>query len=122
VPQLTRLVGGIDRDEDRADARGRVLDDDPLEPVRRPDADAVARPDAVGDQRTGRPVDLAPELGVRRAIALVADHQRLAFGETGDGPAQRRADRLVEEGDVGLAASVGQMHRSTIPSRRRRRH
>ena len=42
VFQFDRLVGGIDVDQDRADAGRRVLEDDPLEAVGRPHADAVA--------------------------------------------------------------------------------
>ena len=72
VAQLGRLVGRVDRHEDRADARRGVLDDDPLVPVRRPDADAVADVRRRRDQRAGGTVDLAPQLGVGRAVALVA--------------------------------------------------
>ena len=55
VLQLGGLVGGVDVDEDGADAGGGVLDDDPLEAIGRPDADAVARRDAQGQQAAGGP-------------------------------------------------------------------
>ena len=63
VLQLAGLVGGVDVDEDRADAGGGVLDDDPLEAVGRPDADAVAVPDAEGEQAAGESRGRSPELG-----------------------------------------------------------
>ena len=44
IPQLGRLVCGVDVDEDGADARGGELREDPLEPIRRPDANTVALP------------------------------------------------------------------------------
>ena len=42
VLELGRLVGRVDVDEDRADPRRRVLQDDPLEAIGRPDADPIA--------------------------------------------------------------------------------
>ena len=65
VLELGGLVGRVDRDEDRADSRGRELQDEPLVAVRRPDPDAVAPAHAVGDQRAGRQPDLLPELADR---------------------------------------------------------
>ena len=53
VFQLVGLVGGIDVDQDGADARRGVLDDDPLVAVGGPDADAVARLHAEGQQVRG---------------------------------------------------------------------
>ena len=56
-------------------------------------------------------VDLLPELGVGRAVVLVADDERLTLAEALDGPAQVRADRLVEERDVDRPAGVSARHR-----------
>ena len=57
VLQLVAAVRRVDVDEDRADLRGGVLDEDPLGTVRRPDADAIALRDphrAAAPRRPGR--------------------------------------------------------------------
>ena len=100
VLQLGRLVGGVDRDEDRADAGGRELRHDPLVAVRRPDPDAVALAHAARQQRARRPVDLLPQLGVGRAVALVGHDERFPVREALGGLAQVLADRLLEQRDV----------------------
>ena len=82
VGELARLVGRVDRDEDRADARGRELRHDPLVAVGRPDADALTHADAVREQCARRDVDLIPELVVGRAVALVGDDECLALGRS----------------------------------------
>ena len=70
VLQLGGLVGGVDVDEDGADAGGGVLDDDPLLAVGRPDADAVARRHAEGEEAAGGLRDRIPQLAVGGAIVL----------------------------------------------------
>jgi hypothetical protein len=50
VLELARAVRRVDVDEDEADARRRELRDQPLVPVRRPDADAVAAAKAEREQ------------------------------------------------------------------------
>ena len=50
VLQLGGLVGGVDVDQDGANARSGVLEHDPLIAIGRPDADAVALLDAVREQ------------------------------------------------------------------------
>ena len=71
VAHLLRAIGGVHVDEDRADARGRELDHGPLGAVLRPDADAVAAPDAEAEQRECDALDLARELRVGPADRLV---------------------------------------------------
>ena len=95
--QLGGLVGRIDVDQDRADPRGRVLDDHPLVAVGRPDADAVALADAVRQQ---------PARGARGLRPTAAGRSRGSPGggppaprgrRTLDGPAQVLADGLAEQ-------------------------
>ena len=107
VLQLPRLVGGVHVDENRADARGGVLDDDPLEAVGRPDADPVAALDPPPEERLGEGGGGVPELAVRGPEALRRDHQRLAAAATFDGAAQVLADGLAEQGHGAGAVRVG---------------
>ena len=53
VLELGRAIRRIDVDQDEADPRRRELGDEPLVPVRRPDADAVAAPQAEREQARG---------------------------------------------------------------------
>ena len=112
VLELGGLVRRVDRDEDRADSRGRELQDEPLVAARRPDPDAVAVLHAVCDQRTGGEPDLLPQLAVGGAVALVADDQRLAVREAPDRAAQVRSDRLLQQRDVSRSALVGERARA----------
>ena len=97
MAQLHGLVGGIDVHQDGADARGRVLRDDPLEPIRRPDADAIARLDADGQECPRDLGRLAPQLPIGGAVALRADHERVVIGHTLHRARQIRADGLAEQ-------------------------
>jgi hypothetical protein len=106
VLQLGRLVGRVDGHEDRADARGGVLGDDPLVAVGRPDADAIARPHAAGEQAAGGERHLVPQLAIGRAVALLAYHQRLAVTEALHGAAQTLADGQLQQRDVAGAGGV----------------
>ena len=118
VLELGRLVGGIDVDEDGAGPRGGVLDDDPLEAVRRPDADAVALLDPAREQAARREVDELPELGVGGAEPLLGADERLALGEALDGAPQAGADRLLEQRRV----RSGRAHRTVQARSRDLRH
>ena len=106
VLQLARLVGRVDGHEDRADARGGVLDDEPLVAVGRPDADAIARAHPAGQQSAGGQRHLVPQLAIRGPVALLAHHQRLALAEALDGAAQALADGQLQEGSVARAGGV----------------
>jgi hypothetical protein len=106
VLELTCLVGRVDVDEDRADARGGVLRDHPLVAVRRPDPDAVALRDAACQEAASGAVDVVPEPRPRRAVAVPAVDERLSLGETTNGLTQALADGLVEKRRVGRAAGV----------------
>jgi hypothetical protein len=55
----TRPVGRVDVDQDGADARRGQLQQQPLDVVGRPDADAVALAEADAEQAARKPVDLA---------------------------------------------------------------
>ncbi len=78
VFQLVGLVGGVDVDEDGADAGGGVLKDDPLVAVGGPDADAVAGGDAESEQAASGIGGRVPQLPIGGAIILRADDQRFA--------------------------------------------
>ena len=67
---------------------------------------------AAREQRARGAVDLVPQLAVGRAVALVADDERLAVAEALDGAAQVLADRLAEQRDVARPVGVGEADRS----------
>ena len=97
IPELGSLVRGVDVDEDGADARGGELRQDPLEPIRRPDADTVALPYAGCEQRAGQDGRRVPQLAIRRPVVLRSDDERVAIAETLHRAAQVIADRLAEQ-------------------------
>jgi hypothetical protein len=112
VGQLGGAVGGVDVDEDRADAGGGQLQQRPLRAVGAPDADAVAGGDAVGQERERQAVGLGVELRVAQAHVLVAADERLARAVALGHPAQVGADRLVQQGGRLRPADVGGGHGS----------
>ena len=61
-----------------ADARGRELRDEPLVPVRRPDADAVAAPQAEREQAGRELVGAALQVVPRQAQVLGVEDRRVA--------------------------------------------
>ncbi|MNN18924.1 hypothetical protein D3C81_1321440 [compost metagenome] len=93
VFEFGEAVGRIDVDQHHAGLGTGELGDGPLGAVRRPDAEALARLQAEGDEGAGTAVDRRGQLGPGETQALVAHHQRLALGET--------ADRLIEGGADG---------------------
>src|SRR5918912_3093351 len=92
VAQLGRFVSRIDVDQDRANARGGILHDYPLGPVRRPYADAVTLRYSAGEEAKRRLGGLVPELVVGGAVVLVGDDERLAGAEALYGAAKVFAD------------------------------
>jgi hypothetical protein len=107
VLELVRAIGGVDVDEDRADLGRRVLDDDPLRAVGRPDAHAVAHADPEAQQPGRRGVDRRLELRVGQAHVLVAADERGAVGEAGRRAREVDADGVAQQGRVGRAVAVG---------------
>ena len=97
MPQLGRLICGVDVDEDGADARGGELCEDPLEPIRRPDANTIPLPHAGCEQSAGQHGCRLPQLAIRRPVVLRSDDERLAIAETLHRAAQVIADRLSEQ-------------------------
>ena len=93
VLQLGGLVGGVDVDEDGADAGGGVLDDDPLMAVGRPDADAVAGRDAGGEEVAGGLRDRVPIGGRYRGSS--GDRPRSRHGGRGGRRRRRRSSPMV---------------------------
>ena len=119
VLQLRRLVGRVDVDQDGADARRRVLQDDPFRAVGRPDADPVAALDAVREEPLGAARRLVPELAIREAEALLPVDQRLAVTEPLHAPVEVLSDRLAEQRGSTSALDVRRFrHRVTPPTTR----
>ena len=108
VLQLVGPVGRVDVDEDRAHLGRGELDDDPLRAVGGPDPDPVALLDAGGDEPSGRHVHVPLQLGPGPSGPLLDVDQRLPVREPRDRVVEVVADRLLDEGDVGLADGVGQ--------------
>ena len=107
VGELVGAVGRVDVDQDRADLRGRELDERPLGAVGSPDADAVALLDARTDQAAGDLVDVAVELGPRPPATARALDERLAVGVRRHRPLEVGADRLLQQCRCGVALCVG---------------
>jgi len=105
VLELGRAIGGVDVDEDRADGCGRVLGDDPLIAIRRPDADAVARLHSACHQAASGSFAFLDELAIREAAVLVRDHERVAVSE-----ARRGAAQVVKDGFAQKRSVAGSVH------------
>ena len=100
VLQLPRTVGGVDVDEHRAEARGGVLGQNPLQPVGGPDTDTIPLPEAQREQTGRKGFHLPVEVVVAQGSALLRQHHGVARTVAGDrlpqgvgygGVAQRRA-------------------------------
>ena len=91
VFKLRGPIGGVDVDEDQPDARGRELGDEPLGPVRRPDADPVSLVQTEAQESRREPVHPPRELLVSPALAGGPEHRRGALGRGGARP--RRGTR-----------------------------
>src|SRR5438552_3544768 len=115
VLELRGAVGGIDVDEDRAHRGGRVLDDDPLVSVGRPDANPIALLDAARDEPASDLLALGDQLAVRGAVRLMRDHQSLAITEAGRRAAQVLEDRLAKERPVACPVNVARHIHAQYP-------
>ena len=62
VFELRHAVGRVDVDQDQPDARGRELNDQPFQAVRRPDPDPIATVEAKAQQARRAAVHAAREL------------------------------------------------------------
>src|SRR5947209_16538620 len=91
-----------------------------LEPVRRPDADAVAFFDPQFQQGTSHALGHVPQLAPRQADVLMSDHERFALAEALDGAAQVLADGLAEQRLGGSAEGIGESHDPQITLKTRR--
>ena len=106
VLELGLAIRRIDVDEDEADPRRRELGDDPLVPVRRPDADPVAAAQAEREQTRGHLVGALLQVVPRQAQVLGVEDRRVARAVAGDGLVE-----LLRQGDeaqrlVGRARDV----------------
>ena len=98
VLELGRLVGRVDGHEDRADARGGVLGDEPLVAVGRPDAHAVAGAHAAGQQAAG---------GERRPRPTARGRSRGSPARAPRAPRGRRSARRRGAGPRRSSAPAG---------------
>ena len=108
VLQLVGAVAGVDVDEDRADLGGGELHQGPLRAVGRPDADPVTGPHPDGQQSASEPVDVSLQRGIRPSPALGHVDEGLAVAEASHRLVEVVADRLLDEGRLGLTARVRQ--------------
>ena len=108
VFELERPVGGVDIDQDRAEAGGGELGQDPFEPVGRPDADTVALAEAEREQPGGERVHLPVELLIGQRPALLRQHDRPPRAMAGNRLAKRLRNGLVSERRRRLARDMGQ--------------
>src|SRR4030095_750669 len=92
--------------------------DDPLEPVRRPDANSISGPDAPRDEGAGSPMHEVGQLAVCGSEALVPDDQGLAVAESFDGAQEGPGGRLAPKRHRRRAMGIGEGHRHTQPNRR----
>ena len=109
VFDLGQAVGGIDVDQNDADARGGKLGQQPLVAVRRPDADAVALAKPERQEPGGQLVDFAVEIVVAAANVLARNDHRVPRSEPRNAIAQqlRNGDilqsRFFRPADIGTA-------------------
>ena len=78
VAKLVGAVGGVDVDEDEAGAAGGVLEEDPLDVVGGPDADAFAGDEAEAGEAAGGAGDFGVEFTPGDAAVLMANDEGLA--------------------------------------------
>ena len=108
VFELERPVGGIDVDQDRAEAGGGELRQDPFEPVGRPDADAVALAEPERQEPGGKCVHLPVELLIGQRPALLRQHDRPPRAVAGNRLCERLRNGLVSERRRPFAGDMGQ--------------
>jgi hypothetical protein len=108
VFEFGQPVGRVDVDQHGPDARSSKLRQQPLDPVWRPDADAIALADAAREQTGGKHIDLLHEHLPRPADTLLAEHHGGSVREAPGGIEQKLSDGRVTQWDSGRAAHVGQ--------------
>ena len=108
VPELRGAVGGVDVDENEADAGGRELRDQPLGPVRGPDPDPVPPIEAKAEETGREPVHPAGELRVGPALPGGPEDGGGAAAMTADDLREEGGDGRVDERPVGRPLDVGE--------------
>ena len=97
VLDLGGLVGRVEVDEDGAGAGAGELRDHPLVAIGRPQADAIAAGDAVGEETAGDDRRLVGQRAPRGAVALRAHDERIALAEAGGSASERAADGVSQK-------------------------
>ena len=96
--QFSRPVGGVDIDQNRADAGSGQLQQQPFHIVCGPDADTIALGETKPKKTPGETHDFLIKLSVSQALFLGQRHHRLALGKArsdgghmlGDGDLEKR--------------------------------
>ena len=97
ILKLPGAVGRVDIDEDQAEFGRRIHRDDPLDVVRRPDADPIPGLQIELQQTFGKKVRLRIEFAIAQAQALLAGHQRLSIGGFAHRVGQQAAYRQLQQ-------------------------
>ncbi len=106
MTELVATVRGVHVHEDRADLRGGVLGDRPLDAVRAPDPHAVALRDAQREERASRAFDLGVQRRIGEPDPLVPRDDRLGLGARRRREVELRPDRPAEQRTVGRSRHV----------------
>ena len=96
----------IDRNDNRADAYRAVMDDQPLDPIDRPDRDPVAALYSRCEESRGITVVLPIEFGITEPLVLEQADHRVVPGETLRRLTKCCSDRDPEQRRIRDAASV----------------
>jgi hypothetical protein len=97
VLEFRQTIGRIDVDQNQSRLGAGILGQDPLDPVRRPDANPLARPQAQGDQAGGETVNFTAEISESQADALIADDDRFLVRPAFRSIVEGLTDRLIEQ-------------------------
>ncbi len=107
--EFVASVGRVDIDQDRPDPSGRVLHQHPVDAVRSPDADPVARREAAGKHAQRELIDGRIEFGVAQPAAGYELDDRVPVGVAGSGAGEISTDRVAEQAHRGGAAGIRQL-------------
>ena len=81
VAELVSAIAGVERHHHDAQARRRILGDEPARPVGEPDAERIATSQTEGDEAGGEGVHAGQEVG--EGDPLGTEHHRLAVAVAG---------------------------------------
>ena len=110
VQDILKLVGAVswvDVDEDGPDAPRRELRDDPLRPIRRPDADVLATLHVKGEQTASHPLYVGVEVAIASPAVEPGEDERVVIAEAIDSVRQHLGEcQPINPGRLGVGHSV----------------